>query len=551
MARSTQRRARRKSSAPAKEFRNGSCLGTQPAYHTACALAERGDSAEARSAFEVLGKRFTDSESRALIESDLAAIAAFEGMFDVAQQRFESALALDPCCKPAQKNREFLTASFSESAEMGSSIPNPSDGADRSRPVRVAILSLLFNWPSTGGGTVHTAETGKFLLRAGYNVRHIYACYPEWGLGNVSESTGVPSVPLAFTSPFWSAPSIQRRFREAVDAFQPDYLIITDSWNTKPLLAEAVRGYRYFLRLAALECLCPLNNVRLLFSPETGVSACPRQQLATPDLCRQCVATRGNQSGSLHQAERSLAGFDSRDYPSRLHRAFAEAEGILAVNPLIATMVAPFAKAVHVVPSGFDTERFPSPVPRSELNGVKRLTQLFFAGLTQELMKGFSVLLEACRHLWRKRQDFELLATSDPMGDSDPFLRFIGWQSQEELPQRLSEADMLIFPTIAEEALGRSAVEAMGAGIPVIASRIGGLPFTVTDGLTGLLFEPGNADDLASKIEALLDDPALCHRMGAAGRQRFEREFTWETIIDRHYRRLFVPAGQRARTAPA
>ena len=121
--------------------------------------------------------------------------------------------------------------------------------------------------------------------------------------------------------------------------------------------------------------------------------------------------------------------------------------------------------------------------------------------------------------------------------------RFVGWLSQEELPRQIRQADFLVFPTIAEEALGRSAVEAMGVGRPVIASRIGGLPFTVADGATGLLFEPGNVDDLAAKIEALLDDSTLRERMGQAGRRRFEEHFTWQTIIEKHYRRLFaVPA---------
>ena len=75
----------------------------------------------------------------------------------------------------------------------------------------------------------------------------------------------------------------------------------------------------------------------------------------------------------------------------------------------------------------------------------------------------------------------------------------------------------------------------------MIASRIGGLPFTVVDGLTGLLFEPGNVCDLAEKIETLLDDPALRARLGQAGRKRFEEHFTWNVIIDKHYRPLLTP----------
>ena len=77
---------------------------------------------------------------------------------------------------------------------------------------------------------------------------------------------------------------------------------------------------------------------------------------------------------------------------------------------------------------------------------------------------------------------------------------------------------MVVVPTIAQEALGRTAVEAMGVGRPVVASRLGGLPFTVVDGATGLLCEPGNPDDLARKLEILLDDPGLRERLdGSAG----------------------------------
>jgi hypothetical protein len=161
-------------------------------------------------------------------------------------------------------------------------------------------------------------------------------------------------------------------------------------------------------------------------------------------------------------------------------------------------------------------------------------------------MKGFRVLHDACGLLWRRRQDFELVATGDPPGPVDAFTRFIGWQSQEDLPAQLYASDVLVMPTIAQEALGRTAVEAMAAGKPVVASRIGGLPFTVLDGATGLLCEPGDPEDLARTIETLLDDPDLRHRMGLAGRRRFEGHYAWDVIIERHYRPLLKrrdPAG--------
>lgn len=417
-----------------------------------------------------------------------------------------------------------------------------SSGSQR-RSTRVALLSLLFNWPSTGGGTVHTYEAAKFLRQAGYDVLHIYARYDEWGLGQVTQPLDYPARELHFNERTWSADEIRSQFRDVVDAFAPDAVILTDSWNTKPLLAEAVAGYSYFLRLAAMECLCPLNNVRLLVDEGGALVRCPRTQLESPAACRACVRRNGRFSGSLHHAERLLAGFDDLDYPRRLHDAFSRAAGVLAVNPAIADMVRPFAHTVDVVPSGFDPARFDLAVLDANLPPrTASRTRLFFAGLTHEAMKGFAVLREACERLWDRRQDFELVATGDPPGRVNDFLTHVGWLSQDDLPRHLRASDVVVFPTVAEEALGRSAVEAMACGRPVVASRIGGLPFTVIEGETGLLAEPGDASDLAEKLAWLLDDPALRQRLGDAGRRRFDAEFTWDVVLDRHYRRLVGPA---------
>ncbi len=79
-------------------------------------------------------------------------------------------------------------------------------------------------------------------------------------------------------------------------------------------------------------------------------------------------------------------------------------------------------------------------------------------------------------------------------------------------------------------------VEAMLAGKAVIAPRIGGLPEIVEDHVTGLLFEPGNAADLAEKIRSLWDRPEACKQMGQAGREKALREYSPE----RYYERLMA-----------
>ena len=354
---------------------------------------------------------------------------------------------------------------------------------------------------------------------------------------------------LEFDPADWNVAAIQARYRLAVEAFHPDYVVISDAWNMKPLLAEAVRGYPYFLLFQGQENICPLNNIRLLAEGPDRVEQCPRNQLATPEVCHRCLAERGHHAGALHQAERALAGVGTPEYDQKLRRSLQEAEAVLALNPLTAAMLEPFSRRVRVVPWGLDPARFPWPPPDEPRNHPETIT-LFMAAVAGEFIKGFHVAHEACRLLRQTRSDFELVVTFTPPGPGriDEFTRSVGWCSQDELPRHYRAADICLVPTIAQDGLSITSVEAMASGIPVVASRIGGLPYTVSDGLTGLLFEPGDPADLARQIARLLDDSDLRRRMGLEGRRRFEEEFTWQGVIDRHWRPLLArEAGNRNR----
>ena len=86
-----------------------------------------------------------------------------------------------------------------------------------------------------------------------------------------------------------------------------------------------------------------------------------------------------------------------------------------------------------------------------------------------------------------------------------------------------------------EEPFGLVAVEAMAAGRPVCASRVGGLQEIVRHDETGFLFDRGDGAGLTKVLARLLDHPALRARCGAVGRQLVEREYDWHRVITRHY----------------
>ena len=79
-------------------------------------------------------------------------------------------------------------------------------------PFRIAIVSLLFNWPSTGGGIVHTAELAQFLSLDGYEVCHFFAVYEPWSVGNVTELLPYNSCAICFSEQSWNREGIHMAF---------------------------------------------------------------------------------------------------------------------------------------------------------------------------------------------------------------------------------------------------------------------------------------------------------------------------------------------------
>jgi len=80
------------------------------------------------------------------------------------------------------------------------------------------------------------------------------------------------------------------------------------------------------------------------------------------------------------------------------------------------------------------------------------------------------------------------------------------------------------------EGLGSAALAALAAGVPVIASHVGGLPEAIEHGKTGFLVDDG---DFATPVRRLLDDPALAQEMSRAGRERAEKEFSVNVMVEK------------------
>ena len=146
-------------------------------------------------------------------------------------------------------------------------------------------------------------------------------------------------------------------------------------------------------------------------------------------------------------------------------------------------------------------------------------------------IKGFDVLVRALPAIVKEAPAARLCLVGD--GPDRPALeaearalgvadRVLLAGAHEEVAPFLAAADLLVAPS-RNEGLGKALVEAMALGLPVVATRVGGIPAVVADGQTGSLVPPDDPPALARAVGALLKDPELRRRAGEAGRRRAEQ----------------------------
>jgi glycosyltransferase involved in cell wall biosynthesis len=112
------------------------------------------------------------------------------------------------------------------------------------------------------------------------------------------------------------------------------------------------------------------------------------------------------------------------------------------------------------------------------------------------------------------------------------YVSFLGWVPPEDMPGLLSKFDVLLLPSIWPEPFARVLLEGMISGLVVVATPTGGTPEIVLDGENGLLFTPGNPEELAQKIARLVDDPESRRELAEAGKQTIMERFTVTIMMD-------------------
>lgn len=220
----------------------------------------------------------------------------------------------------------------------------------------------------------------------------------------------------------------------------------------------------------------------------------------------------------------------------RLQRlAYRSATKVVANSPaaratLIDEGLAP--RSIAVIPNGLDPGAFPGREPSGR---VRRIITV--ANLRRE--KSHETLIGAAALLLRDHPDliFQFVGGGPRRGELEALaasrglarrIEFLG--HRDDVPALLAAADAYVLPS-RSEAFPNGAIEAMAAGLPVIASAVGGLLDLIDEGRTGRLVPPGDPEALAAALRTLIERPDAAHAMGQAAREAVRQQYSFDRMV--------------------
>lgn len=203
-----------------------------------------------------------------------------------------------------------------------------------------------------------------------------------------------------------------------------------------------------------------------------------------------------------------------------------------------------YREKIEVIPNGINLEEFQNLLSTSECRSkldlpLNKKIILFFGNIV--VYKGPHILLKAISILKSQTDDFivvfagrgpiydELVKMAKKLGIEENIL-FTGYVEDELKPLYFKSADIFCLPSInTAEAFGIVNLEAMACGVPIVSTRLGGIPDVVEDMKNGILTEPGDEKSLAQTLLYLLENEHEAKKMGDYGKQKV-KEYSWEKI---------------------
>ncbi len=201
---------------------------------------------------------------------------------------------------------------------------------------------------------------------------------------------------------------------------------------------------------------------------------------------------------------------------------------------------------IHVIYNGVDVEKFKPPKRskadlRRELELSPTRKMILFVGRLYS-RKGLPTLIQAAHTVVKDFPDAQFVISGGGFKQNEEKLRklarqqgiednvaFIGYFPDDKLPSLYAAADIFVLPALYEN-FPFAILEAMSTGLPVISTRVGGIPELIIDKQTGLLTDAGNHEQLTEAIAKLLQDSSFAEKLGRGARQLVEEKFAWPLV---------------------
>lgn len=197
-------------------------------------------------------------------------------------------------------------------------------------------------------------------------------------------------------------------------------------------------------------------------------------------------------------------------------------------------------RTIHVIPIGVDTDKF-LPLPYLSRKKELRKENILITVAQLSKRKGIDILIKSILYLKKKNVIVKIIGSPGDASDELKILVrnlnmggkiiFLGQISDRGMIECYNNADIFVLPTKWKtEGFGLVSLEAMACGIPVIASRIGGIPEVVKKGISGILVSPKNPQQLAEAINSLLQNKQELTKIGKSARNWAISQFSWKRV---------------------
>lgn len=205
------------------------------------------------------------------------------------------------------------------------------------------------------------------------------------------------------------------------------------------------------------------------------------------------------------------------------------------------------APKVEVIYNGVDLQRFPARNPDADAVQQRKDEKTIICVAAFELRKGLDVLLRAFSEVVSAHGGVKLMIVGESGGDDDKLMDmakqlgigpYVEWRcgaTPDEVAKLMMQADVFVLPS-RDEGFPLALLEAGAAALPVVATRVGGVPELIVDGENGLLVDSEDAGALAAALLRILDDPTMAE-VGARLRKDVAERFTWADMY-RSYERV-------------